>query len=189
MDNPVLKAIFSRRSIRKFTEQKVEPEKVKTLLEAAMAAPTATNSQPWEFIVVDDPEQINRIRTVMPLARYNAPLWIVVCGNPGIGGHATAARMFWVQDCSAAIENMMIAAVGQGLGSVWCGIHPVSTLVKLVKGALNIPDGVTPLGLIEIGYPAEEKQSRTQYLEHRVHWQEYEPKKKRAKVKNTKMLE
>lgn len=189
MDNPVLNAIFSRRSIRKFTDQPVDRETVKILLEAGMAAPTATNSQPWEFIVVDEPEQISRVRTVMPLARYNAPLWIVVCGNPGIGGHATAARMFWVQDCSAAIENILIAAVGLGLGAVWCGIHPVGTLVKLVKGVMNIPDGVTPLGLIEIGYPAEEKESRTQYLEHRVHWQEYESKKKRAKVKNEKKLD
>jgi len=84
---------------------------------------------------------------------------------------------------------MLIAAVGLGLGAVWCGIHPVGTLVKMVKIVLNIPAGVTPLGLVEIGYPAEEKPARTQYLEQRIHWQEYGTQKKRAKIKDAGKLE
>jgi len=188
MDNPILFAIFKRRSIRKFTDQPVSHETVKQLLEAGMAAPTATNCQPWEFIVVDDQEQVKELKKNMPFGKYNAPLCIVVCGNPSISNHVTAARMFWVQDCSAAIENMLIAAVGLGLGSVWCGIHPIPTLAKRIRSVLNIPDHVFPLGMIEIGYPAEEKPARTQYNERRIHWQEYEPKKRRAKLKNAKKI-
>jgi nitroreductase len=189
MTNPIIEAIFKRRSIRKFTDQPVDRETIKILLEAAMAAPTATNCQPWEFVVVDDPEQVKKLKSNMPFGKYNAPLCIVICGNPKISNHVTAARMFWVQDCSAATENMLIAAVGLGLGSVWCGIHPIPTLEKRIQGVLNIPADVHPLGMVEFGYPAEEKPSRTQYNEHRIHWQEYEPKKKRAKIKNAKKLE
>lgn len=173
MTSPVLDAIFTRRSIRKFTGQAVEPEKIELLLKAGMAAPTATNSQPWEFIVVDEPEQVGLLKAAMPLARYNTPLCIVVCGNPEITSRLLVAKKFWVQDCSAAIENMLLAAVGLGLGSVWCGIHPIALLKNRVRQALAIPENVIPLGLLEFGYPAEEKPARTQYNEKRVHWQKY----------------
>lgn len=173
MTNPVLDAIFTRRSIRKFTDQAVEHEKIEILLKAGMAAPTATNCQPWEFVVVDDPEQVKRLKAAMPLARYNAPLCIVVCGNPEICSRLIVAKKFWVQDCSAAIENMLIASVGLGLGSVWCGIHPITLLKNRIRAVLDLPENVHPLGLLEFGYPAEEKPSRTQYKEERVHWQKY----------------
>jgi nitroreductase len=120
MQNKILDAIFRRRSIRKFKELPVEPEKVRLLLEAGMAAPSATNAQPWEFIVINDPETLNILKINLPLGRYNSPLCIVVCGNPEITLKKIAARLFWVQDCSAATENILIAAVGLGLGTVWC---------------------------------------------------------------------
>ena len=169
----VLEAIFARRSIRKFTDQTVDRKTVKILLEAGMAAPTATNCQPWEFVAVDDPGQLKKLKEAMPLGRYNAPLCIVVCGNPELARLPEIAKRFWVQDCSAAIENMLIAAVGLGLGSVWCGIHPITLLKNRVRQALDIPENVIPLGLLEFGYPAEEKPARTQYDEKRVHWQKY----------------
>jgi nitroreductase len=174
MKNEVLDAIFKRRSIRKFTGQAVEPAKVKLLLEAGMAAPSASNTQPWEFVVIDDPVTLKRLRTNLPLGKFNSPLCIVVCGNPEGGlRKAVTSRMFWVQDCSAATENILIAAVGLGLGAVWCGVHPVFIFEGRMRAVLGIPPKVTPLGVIQIGYPAEEKEPGTKYQESRVHWQKY----------------
>ncbi len=174
MDNAVLEAIFRRRSIRKFTEQTVEKEKVKLLLQAGMAAPSASNTQPWEFIVVDDAAVLKKLRASLLLGRFNSPLCIVVCGNPSSGlKKEIVGRMFWVQDCSAAAENILIAAVGLGLGAVWCGVHPIFIFEGRMRAVLGIPKHVTPLGVLQIGYPAEEKAAGTKYNESRVHWQKY----------------
>ena len=173
MSNNVLDAIFSRRSIRKFTEQAVEEEKITQLLQAGMAAPSARNGQPWEFVVVTEEKQMDALKQAMPFGRHNSVLRIVVCGNPRVSTTPTSSRYFWVQDCSAAIENMLIAAVGLGLGAVWCGIHPITILKKRVRAVLKLPEHVTPLGMLEFGYPAEVKEPRTQYDEKRVHWQAY----------------
>ncbi len=170
---PILEAIFSRRSIRKYTDQPVKKDTITQLLQAGMAAPSARNGQPWEFVVVDEEAGLKALKDAMPLGRYNAPLCIVVCGNPRISPKPTTARYFWIQDCSAAIENMLIAGVGLGLGSVWCGIHPITLLKKRVRAVLNLPVHVTPLGMLEFGYPAEVKEPRTQYDDKRVYWQRY----------------
>lgn len=176
MTNSVLDAIFSRRSIRKFTDQPVDAETIRMLLEAGMAAPSAMNAQPWEFIVINEPEALSQLKANLPFGKFNSPLCIVVCGNPSLTTHRTAGNMFWVQDCSAAVENMLIAAVGLGLGSVWCGVHPVFLLEKRIKTILKIPNGVTPLGVVQFGYPAEKKEPGTKYKDRRVHWQQYEKK-------------
>lgn len=173
MKNEIVSAILKRRSIRKFTEQPVEPEKIKMLLEAGMAAPSASNTQPWEFVVVDDAEVLKKIKTNLPLGKFNSPLCIVVCGNPQVGVKTIAARMFWVQDCSAATENILIAAVGLGLGTVWCGVHPVHIFEGRMRVVLGIPGNVIPLGVIHVGYPAEKKEAGTKYQESKVHWQKY----------------
>ena len=170
--NPTLETIFRRRSIRKYTDQPVEPEKLDLLLKAAMAAPSAMNCKPWEFIVVTDPEKLAQFRKRLIFGDRNAPAAIVVCGNPGLSTNP-AARLFWIQDCSAATENILIAAVGLGLGTVWIGIHPVAKFVKTVRAIMSIPKSVTPLCIVYVGYPVDEKPSRTQYDEQRVHWQEY----------------
>jgi len=183
--NPVLEAIFQRRSIRKYTDQPLDEKTITLLLKAGMAAPTACNSQPWEFIVLTDPEMLAKVRSKLPFSRQNAPCGIVVLGNPERANN-TVGRGFWEQDCSAAMENMHIAAVGLGLGSVWIGIHPVAPFVRGIRDVLNIPEAVIPLGMMHVGYPAEEKPARTQYDEHKVFWQKYEKRKKRAKVKNAK---
>ena len=183
--NPVLEAIFKRRSIRKFTAQPLDEATITTLLQAGMAAPTACNSQPWEFIVITEAELLAQVRHKLPFARQNAPCAIVVLGNPGRANNA-AARGFWEQDCSAAMENMHIAAVGLGLGSVWIGIHPVEPFVRGVRAVLDIPEDVTPLGMMQVGYPAEEKPPRTQYDENKVHWQSYASRKRQAKRKNAR---
>jgi nitroreductase len=170
--NAILDAIFKRRSIRKYTGQSVEPEKLDLLLKAAMAAPSAMNCKPWEFVVVTDPEKLAQFRKRLIFGDRNAPAAIVVCGNPALSTNP-AARLFWVQDCSAATENILVAAVGLGLGTVWVGVHPVSKFVKTVRAILSIPKTVTPLCLIYIGYPVEEKPARTQYDEKRVHREAY----------------
>ena len=172
MDNPTLASIFRRRSIRQYTDQPVEPEKLDLLLQAGMAAPSAMNCKPWEFIVVTDPEKLAQLRKRLVFGDRNAPAAIVVCGNPALSTNP-AARLFWVQDCSAATQNILIAAAGLGLGTVWIGIHPVAQFVKTVRDIVSIPRKVTPLCIIYVGYPLNAKPSRTQYDEQRVFRQKY----------------
>ncbi len=185
--NPTLETLFRRRSIRRFTGQPLDEETLTLLLQAGMAAPSAVNSQPWEFVVVTEAEQLARLRARLPFARHNAPAAIVVLGSPE-RAHNTAGRLFWEQDCSAAMENMLIAAVGLGLGAVWIGIHPVAPFVRAVRTVLGLPEEVTPLGMMEVGHPAEEKPARTQYDAYKVYWQRYEKRKRRARIKNAKLL-
>jgi len=180
--NPVIETIFRRRSIRKYTEQRVEPEKLDLLLKAAMAAPSAMNSRPWEFVVVTEEEKLRQFRKRLIFGNRNAPAAIIVCGNPAAAKNPSG-RLFWVQDCSAAAQNILIAATALGLGTVWVGIYPVPNFVAVVRDVLSIPKGVTPLCLIYVGYPAEEKQARTRYDERRVHWQAY-LRKKRTKAED-----
>ncbi|GMQ64661.1 nitroreductase family protein [Vallitalea maricola] len=173
----VIKRIYERRSIRKYLDKQVDKQTIITLLKTAMAAPTAVNCQPWEFIVVDEANKLSKIKEECKYARYNAPVGIVVCGNMKLALKG-ADHELWIQDCSAAIENMLIAATSLGLGSVWIGIYPVQNRIRLLKKVLNIPEFVTPLGIVYIGYSAEEKEPRTRYNEKRVYWQEYEPNRK-----------
>ena len=170
--NVILDTIFKRRSIRKYTDQPVEPEKLDLLLKAGMAAPSAMNCKPWEFIVVTDADKLAQFRKRLIFGDRNAPVAIVVCGNPGLSTNP-AARLFWIQDCSAAAENILVAAVGLGLGTVWIGVHPVVNFVKTVREIMSIPKKVTPLCIIYVGYPQDEKPARTQYDEQRVYWQGY----------------
>jgi len=167
-----LGSIFRRRSIRRYQEKPVEAEKLDLLLQAAMAAPSAMNCQPWEFVVVTDPDKLAQFRTRLLFGNRNAPAAVVVCGNPRLSPNP-AARLFWVQDCSAAAENLLIAAVELGLGTVWVGVHPVAEFVRIVRQIVGLPRHVIPLGLIYVGYPAEEKAARTRYRASRVHWQGY----------------
>ncbi len=148
-----------------------------------MAAPTAVNCQPWEFFVVNDAEKLESVRENCVFARYNAPFAIVVCGNMKLALKGSDHDL-WIQDCSATIENILIAATSLELGSVWIGIYPVESRVRVIKRIFNIPEHVIPLSLVYVGYPAEEKASRTRYNEKRVYWQEYDPKRKhRTKYK------
>ncbi len=182
----ILEHIMQRRSIRKFTAEPVSPEDITRLLQAAMAAPSASNRKPWEFVVVTDADILARLRSHLVFGRYEAPLAIAVCGNlkrawPGPG------RDFWIEDCSAAMENLLLAATGLGLGAVWIGVHPVSPFVKAVSNDLALPEHVLPLGVAYIGHPAEAKEARTQYDEKRIFWQQYEPRKIRSKEKGSEL--
>ncbi len=180
--------IQNRRSIRKYTNQKVEKEKLELLVSAALSAPTACNSRPWEFVIITEQEVLQKLQEKLLFARYNAPAAIAVCGNLKIANNS-AAKHYWVQDCSAATQNILLTAVSLGLGTVWIGVYPLPSVIKPVSEILNLPDHVTPLNLIYVGYPAEERQARSQYNDEiRIHWQVYEPRKKKAKTKNAKHL-
>lgn len=181
----ILEHIFRRRSIRRFKEQKVPHDTIVDLLKAGMAAPTACNNQPWELVVVTEEEILEKLRDNLAFAKFKCPLVIAVCGNLKIakGG----LEHYWVQDCSASMENILLAATGLGLGGVWVGVYPLPSVIKPVSEVLNLPNYVVPLGLAYIGYSAEEKEPRTQYNEKRVYWQQYDQNRKhRARPKNMK---
>lgn len=148
-----LEAIATRKSVRKFDfSRTVEDEKIEKMLRSAMCAPTAVNKQPWEFIVVKDPAVLAKLFDVHPHAR-KAPLVICVCGTDN--GLEGIAKEYWVQDCSAATENLLLAAHAMGLGAVWCGVYPIPERVADVREVLSIPLDKIPLNLICIGYGAE----------------------------------
>lgn len=161
--------IFARRSIRSYSGKPVSADDVRKLLEAGMAAPSANNKTPWHFVVVEHGETLGRLAEAHPYGKmlHDAALAIAVCGD------TDAAPAYWVQDCSAATENILIAAPALGLGAVWLGCHPREERVRAVRGILGIPDRFGILNLLSIGHPAEKKEPRTQYDEtriHRNHW-------------------
>lgn len=151
-----ISAIMSRTSIRSYQNKPVEPEKVESLLKAGMAAPTAVNRQPWHFVVVNDTVVLEALAQASPNAGMtaHAPMAIVVCGNmnKALTGNG---RDFWIQDASAATENILVAANSLGLGAVWTGIYPDSARVEAVSKVLNLPANLIPLNIIPVGYPAE----------------------------------
>ena len=161
--------ILKRRSIRKFKEGTIKDEDIKMLLDAAMAAPSARNMQPWEFYVVSNQEKMQEIRDFAPNFNFNSNLMIIVCGNTS-RSLTKNNNDFWIQDCSAAIQNILLTATSLGLGTVWCGLYPVIERSNKIKELLKVSDEIIPLGLIHVGIPNEEKEPRTQYNENYVHF-------------------
>lgn len=182
----ILELLYKRRSIREYQERTVESKVLELLVRAAVCAPSACNSQPWEFVIVNDEEAMNQLRNGLFFGPYNAPAAIVVCANMDLAQKGPY-KEYWIQDCSAATENIHIAAVGMGLGTVWIGAYPNMNVVKNIRTALGIPEHVIPLSVVYIGYAAEEKEARSQYDPKRVYWQHYdEERKHRAREKNLK---
>ena len=169
-----LTAIHTRRSIRRYTERPIPQELVERVLRAAMAAPSACNQQPGEFVVIDDPaliEQIWRFNAAA-FALMTAPLAVVVCGN--LQRQVPLAEDFWVQDCSAAIQNLLLAAHASGLGAIWLGCYPLQHLVEMIQELVGLPETVVPLAVIGVGHPAEEKGVEDRFDATRIHrngWQ------------------
>jgi nitroreductase len=162
--DPRLKSIFCRRSIRKYTAQPINKADTTSLLEAGMAAPSASNRKPWHFVTVTDRQTLQALADGHPYGKMlaQAPLAIVVCGDPSISD-------WWVQDCAAATENILIAAVGLGLGAVWLGCHGRCKREEAIRQVLDIPEGIAVLSMLSIGHPDETKEARTQYDAARVH--------------------
>lgn len=166
-----MNAIFQRRSIRRYTGEKVADEAVQKLLRAAMAAPSAHNQQPWELIVIRNKETFTRIMEIHPYSTplKEADLAIVVCGNTA----REIGKGYWVQDCSAATQNILLEAQHLGLGAVWLGVYPREDRVNGLKELLNLPEGVIPLSIIAIGYPAEQKEPADRFYEAKVHYEKW----------------
>jgi len=160
-------AILSRRSIRKYTTEPVPEKLINELLEAAMSAPSSSNGQPWHFVVIDDRRILNEIPKFHPYSNMlrEASAAIAVCGDLQL----ERSKGCWVEDCSAATENILIAAHAQGLGAVWLGIHRREERVAGIRQLLGLPDHILPLCLVSIGYPAEKKPRENRYNPSRIH--------------------
>lgn len=165
----VKEAIYKRRSVRKYKQQEVSDEVITKLLECAMAAPSALNKQPWEFYVIKNKKVQERIKTSVPHYNFNSPLLIVVAANLD-RSIMHKDNDFWIQDCSAAIENILLEAVELELGTCWCGVYPVKERVDLITQVLNLPENIIPLGLLHIGYPDVEYEARTQFDINKIHY-------------------
>jgi nitroreductase len=160
-------AILSRRSIRKYTGQPVPDEAVEELLRAAMSAPSAGNQQPWQFVVIKDRGILDQIPKYHPYSQMlkEASVAILVCGDLKSEKH----KGYWIQDCSAATENFLIALEAKGLGGVWLGVYPREDRVAGIRKLLGIPEHIVPLSLIPVGFKDEEKPPANRYDPSRVH--------------------
>ena len=185
----ILELIYKRRSIRRYLDKAVDRDLIEQLIKAAMAAPTSANNQPWEFIAVNDRSTMEALKQGLFFGPYNAPAAIVVCANMKLAPKGPY-KEYWIQDCSAATENILLAAVGLGLGTVWIGAYPNQGVVDHIRKVLSVPDEVIPLSVVYVGFPDEEKEARTQYNPKRVYWQRYDAERKhRARKKNLKHME
>ena len=164
-----MKSIFHRTSIRRYTEQKVEDEKITQILKAAMAAPSAGNQQPWEFYVVTDEETVRRLSETSPYAGFtkDAPLIIVPCYRTR--EDQLRFKDYAEIDLSIATEHILLEADALGLGSTWCGIAPLPDRMDAVAAVLGTDVSLRPFAIVSVGYPAEEKKQQDRYDESRIH--------------------
>lgn len=170
MDN----MIFKRTSVRKYTDQPVTKDKIELLLKAGMAAPSAKNVQPWEFVVIQNRETMLKITEFHPYSSMlkEAPLAIAVCGNTtkiAIG----EVEELWTQDCSAVTQNILLEATELGLGGVWLGVYPKKEVVKKLAELLILPENIIPFSLISIGYPQGEVKPKEKFNPERIHWEKW----------------
>jgi nitroreductase len=162
-----IEAIMTRRSIRNYTPEPVSEQHIETILRAAMAAPSAGNQQSWRFVVVTDAARREQLAEATPYSGMvaRAPLAFVVCGDTRAEKHSG----YWVQDCSAAVENALVAINALGLGAVWIGVHPIVERSDNVRRICGVPDGIVPFGMIAVGHPAETKPPSERYEPAYVH--------------------
>lgn len=173
-EEAVMNNIMTRTSIRAYEDRPVEDAKIEKMLRAAMAAPTAGNKQPWKFVVIKEKQTLKTISehfNTMKMAAH-APLAIVVCGDmnltfPGDG------LDYWVEDASAATENLLLAAHSMGLGAVWCGIYPMQERVAYLKKLLGLPENIVPLNVVPVGYPAEEPAPKDKWKPENIHYESW----------------
>lgn len=172
-NNQTLRTIFERKSVRKYTGIKPSKENLELLIKAGMAAPSARNKQPWSFIAVIDDAKLIDMAEKLPYAKMlpQAGAAIVVCGVP----KKSFADLsdYWVQDCSAATQNILIAAEALELGAVWTGVYPREDRISTVKTVLNLPDDIIPLNVIAIGLPEGAESPKDKFSEDNIHWNEW----------------
>lgn len=171
MENEAINNIMTRVSVREFTGEKISEAQLDTLLRAAMAAPSAINKQPWAFIVVTDEAKIAALGEALPYSRCsNHPaVAIIPCGDlsKAIEGEMGA---FWINDVSAATENLLLAAHAMGLGAVWTGLHPDMNRAKMVQDMLGLPEHIIPLCVVPVGIPAEQPAVKDKYKQENIHY-------------------
>ena len=175
--NSAIENIMTRTSIRQYKDQPVEQEKIDIMLKAAMAAPTAVNLQPWHFIVITDKATIGLLSGKQPT---NAPLLIAVCGDTDkttMPDGNVKLPDFWVQDVSAATENLLLAAHALGLGAVWTGVFPAMDRVAEVANVLNCPKNIVPVAVVRVGYPDEAPQPKDKFKEENISYNKFGGKK------------
>lgn len=169
----VIENIMTRTSVRRFTSQPISPDTLEILLKAGMAAPTAKNIQPWAFVVVTERNMLDSLETVHPYSNLaTATAAIIVCGDMQKYDD-DILRQYWIQDCSAATENILLAAHGLGLGAVWCGVYPSQERVSGVRQMLSLPGHIMPLNLITMGYPAGEQTPKDKWNPEVIHYQKW----------------
>jgi nitroreductase len=166
-----MKAILTRRSVRRYEPRPVPAEALDAVLEAAMCAPSAGNEAPWRFVVIEDRKLLGAVPSFHPNARMmaEAPVAIAVCGDLSLLKY----EGFWVQDLSAATQNILLAAHDAGLGAVWVGIYPREDRVAAVRSLLGLPEGVVPFAIVPLGYPAVKKEAPRRWDRSRVHRNRY----------------
>ena len=169
----VINNIMTRTSIRQFTNQPIAKDTLVSIVKAGMAAPSAVNLQPWSFIIIDEKETLQKLDSIHPYANLKtATAAIVVCGLLDKSDNENI-RPYWVQDCSAATENILLAAHAYGLGAVWCGVYPNEERIAPVKEILEIPSNVMPLNIITMGYPANNPEPKDKFKTENIHYQKW----------------
>lgn len=168
-----ISCVLNRRSVREYTGESVADEDIVTLLKAGMYAPSAKNSQPFEYIVVRDRAKLDALSETSQYWQMlkKAPLAIIVVAN--LDGYQSSNRDFFIHDCAASTENILVAAEGLGLGAVWLGLYGVTDRMASVASILNIPDNIKPFSVISIGHPAKHPNPHTSFKEEKVHYDSY----------------
>lgn len=163
-----LQAIRTRRSIRKYLDRPVPRDVLDQVLSAAMYAPSACNQQPWQFVVLEDRKLLREVPRIHPYATMaaEAPLAILVCNDNAL----EQVPGYWVIDCSAAVQNLLLASHALGLGAVWCGVYPQQERVEGFRRLLGLPKHVIPHSLVPLGFPAEQPPQEERYRADRVHY-------------------
>ena len=171
--NPKLQCIFSRRSIRQYTSKEIPESLVTDLLEAAMAAPSAVARDPWHFIVLAERKNIDTLAAALPNGQMlkEAPMAIVICGD--LSRAHDQQLSYLLQDISAAVENMLLAANILGLGACWLGIHPRQERITTLTAQLKLPENVLPIAAVSLGWPGQEREARTRFNPAAVHREQW----------------
>ena len=168
--NGTIRDILNRKSVRQYSDKDVEKEKVSLLLKAAMSAPSAVELRPWEFIVIDNRKLLDELGEYLPYTKmiFDSKLAVVICGNFKRASEESNG-VFWIQDCCAATENLLIAAESLGLGAVWTAIYPDEERIKFLQKKLELPEDVIPLNVIPIGYPFKKVEADERWDANNVH--------------------
>ncbi len=168
----VLNNIFQRKSVRSYSDRPVSRAQLDTLVRAAMAAPTGRDMRPWKFVVIDDKSTMDSLARQLPYAKMllEAQAAIVVCGDMSVVDDKGNPSTNWTFDCSAATENLLLAAEAMGLGAVWTAAHPYEERLTAVTTALKLPSHIIPLNVIPIGYPKGDNKPKDKYNEENIHY-------------------